>query len=104
MIQLNEQKIVAQKQFIQEPQVIIGGSSVDGTRFMEVTMSILNENGENVGAIYKTYRGTDFNEAYSAYATDKGLLTYIAEHSQEIPVEAVEQMPENLENIPLPVV
>lgn len=84
MIELTE-KIVVGKQFLQDPQILIDGSSFDKTRRMTISIPVVNEEGQRVKVLTKEYSGAEFNEVYGLYTSDKSLLEKVL---TDIEVEA----------------
>lgn len=72
-ITYNQPKVIADKQIFKEPEIHITGDSMNGSRQMTVVYPVENENGDRIDTISKTYTGQEFNEAYEAYHSDKGL-------------------------------
>lgn len=76
MFELKE-NIEPSKQYIQEPEIIISGNSISGTRSMVINIPVVDETGRRLNVLSREYIGGKFNEVYSIYISDKALITKV---------------------------
>lgn len=97
MITLNQQKIVALKQVLGEPTITVSGDSSKGERKMSIAFPVVNEKGERLNPIVKTYTGVDFNNIDGQWTSDKELVGLVFA-SLDIDPTLADTMPDDLHN------